>query len=311
MFNNHFNNMTVLLQSTIGSLSPRRLVFIYNPASGGPHRRFQRVRDELLRARCAVISYVTTRRGDAEAIAARLLPDECDRLIVAGGDGTVNEVVNGLAKLAAPPPLAIVPLGTANVLAAELGLALAPKAIARAILDGPVRRVSLGEMNGRRFVLMAGVGFDAAVVATVDVALKRRVGRLAYVLASLAQLAKGSFRSYTIVADGETYTAHSAVMALAQHYAGPWIISHSAGLDQPSFQLCLFERAGRAAVARYAFALMRGRLEQENGFRIVAASALTVTGVEGEPVQADGDIVAQLPATLSVTPEALQLVFPA
>jgi len=288
-----------------------RLTIIHNPVAGGPRKRLRAVTEELSGRGCVLTCRETRGRGDAEAMAADIDPSACDRLVVAGGDGTVNEVVNGLARVAGAPPLSIVPMGTANVLAAEIGLTLLPRAIARAIVQGPVRDVSLGTVNGRRFVLMAGVGFDAAVVAGIDPALKRRFGKGAYVAASLARLAAGHFGRYTIGVNGHSHEARSAVVAMAGHYGGPWIISHEAGLDRPEFRLCLFERGARIDVARYTLALMRGRLEKTNGFRTLAASSLTISGADGEPIQADGDIVARLPATVSILPGALRFVYPA
>jgi diacylglycerol kinase family enzyme len=158
---------------------------------------------------------------------------------------------------------------------------------------------------------MAGVGFDAAVVSRLDLALKRRFGKLAYVAASLGRLAAGRFGHYAITADGASFEARAAVVARARHYGGNWIISRAAGLDRAAFRLCLYERGSRRDVARYALALMRGRLEEAEGFRTVAATALTLAGPEGEPIQADGDIVARLPAKVSLLPGALRLVYPA
>jgi diacylglycerol kinase family enzyme len=227
---------------------------------------------------CAITYRKTRGRGDAEKIAAGIGIGDCERLVVAGGDGTVNEVVNGLACAREPPPLALLPMGTANVLATEIGLSLSAESIARAIVSGPVNTISLGEVNGRRFVLMAGVGFDASVVAAVDQRLKRAIGKGAYVAASLARLAAGGFSPYTILADGQCYVAYSAVSTMARHYAGPWIIAPEAGLSRTSMQVCLFERGGRFAVARFAAALIGGRIARERDFRTIAVSTLAIEG---------------------------------
>ena len=105
-------------------------------------------------------------------------------MVVAGGDGTVNETINGLARSGLP--LALIPLGTANVLAAEIGLQTDPAAVARCVAFGQPRPIALGAANGRRFILMAGAGFDANVVAGVSVPMKRWLGKGAYILSSLA-----------------------------------------------------------------------------------------------------------------------------
>src|SRR5262245_64058454 len=120
---------------------------------------------------CRVTVHQTTGRGDAQAVASRITKDQCDRIVVAGGDGTVNEVLNGLTPHS--PPIGLIPMGTANVLAAEIGLGSQPREIAKAIARGEPRPVSLGDVNGRKFALMTGVGFDAFVVATVSAPIKR------------------------------------------------------------------------------------------------------------------------------------------
>jgi diacylglycerol kinase family enzyme len=179
---------------------PLRLRIIHNPTAGGARwRRYGAVLERLDAAGARVEDLATGRRGDAEAYAAALARDDCDRLVVAGGDGTINEAINGLLANGAGGrtlPLAILPLGTANVLAQELRLSTRPAAVARYILEGTARPVSLGEANGRAFCLMAGVGFDAHVVARVDGRLKKRIGKLAYVVQTLRQLAVYDFPHY-------------------------------------------------------------------------------------------------------------------
>ena len=158
----------------------RRVLVIRNPTAGGSTRpRFGRVLEHLARFGATVTVRETTCRGDAEQIAASASSDTFD-VVAAGGDGTINEVANGLAGK--DLPLAIVPLGTANVLAVEIGMPLRARRIARAIACGDVRSVHVGMVNGRRFLMMAGVGFDAHVVANVNPRLKRAFGKLAYVI---------------------------------------------------------------------------------------------------------------------------------
>src|SRR5690242_8459419 len=136
---------------------------IYNPTAGRRRRRkLDAVVDALTQHGVQVTLRATTCRGDAERLSGEASSRDFDRLVVAGGDGTINEAINGLRDRTLP--LAIVPLGTANVLAAELDLPLDPPAVAEAIVQGRPRAVAIGRVNGRAFAMMAGVGFDAYVV---------------------------------------------------------------------------------------------------------------------------------------------------
>jgi diacylglycerol kinase (ATP) len=287
----------------------RRLLIIFNPAAG--LRRRQRLEAVLqrLRARgCAATVCETTGPGDAERFAAAADPTRYDLLVVAGGDGTVNEAINGLGD--APLPLAILPLGTANVLAAEIGLATDPDSIAAAIAQGAPRPIALGAANGRRFILMAGAGFDAHVVATVATPVKRWLGKGAYVLAILRQLLAYGFPTYQVAIDGTVRRAGSVLIANAHFYGGRFVVAPKADLLSPTFEVCLFERSGRLAAIGYALALLSGMLPRLASYRIIAAARIQIDGVPGEPVQGDGDIIATLPARIEVLPDALRLIYP-
>jgi len=287
----------------------RRLLIIFNPAAG--LRRRQRLEAVLRRLQaqgCAVEVFETTGPGDAERFAAAADPERYDALVVAGGDGTVNEAVNGLGD--ARLPLAILPLGTANVLAAEIGLALDPDSIAAAIARGEPQPITLGAANGRRFILMAGAGFDAHVVATVRTPVKRWLGKGAYVLAMLQQLWSYGFPRYRVAIDGATHTAGSVLVANARFYGGRFVAAPAADLQSPTFQVCLFERSGRLAAIGYALALFTGQLPRLASYRMLSAERLQIDGPPGEPVQADGDVIATLPARIEALPAALALIHP-
>ncbi len=165
-----------LIADPSAALQPRRrLLVILNPTAGRSHRgRFRATLERLRALGCDITLRETVAAGEASALARAADPAAFDGVVAAGGDGTVNEVINGL--IGTPLPLALLPLGTANVLAAEIGLGLAPDTVARAIVEGPQRPIACGRAGDRHFTQMAGVGFDAQVVEHVDLALKRRIG---------------------------------------------------------------------------------------------------------------------------------------
>jgi diacylglycerol kinase (ATP) len=289
----------------------RRLMIIFNPTSGWRRRRrFEAVLERLRARGCELCVHETTAPGDAERLAAAAEPALYDALVVGGGDGTVNEAINGLGPGGRHLPLAILPLGTANVLAAELGLSADHDAIARTIAEGAARPVTVGMANGRRFILMAGVGFDAQVVATVNLKIKRRFGKVAYGLAILRQLLVYGFPSYRVVLDGSPLEAASVLVANAHFYGGRFVAAPAAGLQTPTFQVGLFERSGPAAAIGYALALFLGFLPRLKSYRILAARRIEIDGPQGEPVQGDGDVIARLPVRIELLPAGIKLIFP-
>lgn len=168
--------------------------------------------------------------------------DGPDVIAVAGGDGTVSEVVNGLDGEG--PPVAFILLGTANVLAWELGLPLSAPALARMIFDGHTRRVYPGLVNGRRFVLMVGVGLDAWAVERVKPGIKRNLGGFAYGDALLSFLRSFRFGPYHVIVDGEEIEATSTIITRARRYAGPFVIAPEAGLEERSLTVVALTRGG-------------------------------------------------------------------
>lgn len=298
----------------------RRLLVIYNPTAGaGQLGRRKRVRleaylDLLEDAGCAVEFRPTTRRGDAESFAGDGHATKYDAVVAAGGDGTIGEVANGLPLDSAP--LGIFPLGTANVLAMETGLPLDPAAVMQAVLHGPVAQVWPGFVNERLFTIMAGVGFDAHVVADLQPGLKRWLGKGAYVTESLRQLVQYKVPLYRLTVDGRDYDCASAVIAKGHFYGGKFVCAPDARLDVPDFQICLFGMGGRIGALRATAALTTGLLQYlpeitlVRGRQVTVATLGTSAYADGEPVQADGDIAAHLPATVSIGARAIPLIVP-
>ena len=250
----------------------------------------------------------TERRGDAERLAREAAASGIDLVIAAGGDGTVNEIVNGLAGVERRPVLGVLPLGTANVLARELGLPLDPAMAASALTRATPRPVHLGLVNGRRFTMMAGVGFDARVVAAVRPEAKHRFGRMAYVSAAGALWARGQDATYRLRIGEASMEVGSVVVAKGRHYAGGFVACPDADLSQPELGLCLLSSSRRGPLLAASLALGLGRIAWAPGVRHLTAPAVQVNGPADEPVQADGDIVGRLPAAFSIAPETVRML---
>lgn len=292
------------------------LLVIVNPTAGGAGGAGLRAALGELSTGNRPIRIAETRgRGDAERFARAAAADSSIAgVVAAGGDGTINEVVNGLADASEdrrPKPLGLLPLGTANVLAGELGLEDGPLAAAKVILAGATSAIHLGTCNDRLFAMMAGIGFDARVVAGVDPALKRRVGKAAYVYQSLVEIARHRATTYTVRVDGADYRAGSAIIANGHFYAGRYIVAPDARLDRAGFEVALFEQGRRVDALRYSTRMVLGRLSGAGDVRVVGtARVIEVDGPIGEPVQADGDIIATLPVTIRPAARTLAVFAP-
>ena len=311
------NEVTAALAPEAPEAAPvtaKRLAVIHNPIAG--HRRRHRYADFLtaLRGRGLIVRELpTTCRGDAERWARTVSRKEGDMIVAAGGDGTINEVVNGLMvneRGGRDLPLAILPLGTANVLAAEIGLRDDIDSVVDCIAGAQTRKITLGRVNGRCFIVMAGIGFDAQVVAQVDFELKRGLGKLAYVVRVLQQLFTYDFPRYHVACDGKSFTAASLIVAKGRYYGGHLLMAPGVSLFDNSLEVVLFRHSGPWHALKYGAALVLGLLPRLRDVQRLQTQALRIEGPAGDPIQADGDVISQLPADITLVPQALRLVVP-
>ncbi|MGE3474739.1 MAG: diacylglycerol kinase family protein [Rhodospirillaceae bacterium] len=291
------------------NVSRRHILAIFNPAAGRRRRRrFDEIVNLVRKAGCAVTVRETAAPGHAETIARDAKGAGFDLVAAAGGDGTINEVVNGLAGTGLA--LGIMPLGTANVVADEIGLSKGAHEVARVLASGPLRPIRVGRANGRRFVMMAGVGFDANVIGRVPPALKKIVGPLAYVWTAALQGFRDPFAHCAVTVDGEGYGSVSVVACNGRRYGGPFVAAPRANLADDSFQVVLMKGRGWFSVARYGLSLIFGKVGIWSDVEILPGRDVVVSGATGQAVQADGEIVAALPVRIEIDPEPVRLAFP-
>ncbi|WP_170985042.1 diacylglycerol kinase family protein [Roseomonas sp. AR75] len=291
-----------------------RVLIVFNPAAGaGRRRRLSRALAALLARGLRPELAETRGPGDAETLARSAAQRGVGVVVAAGGDGTIAEVAAGLAGSAAA--LGVLPLGTANVLAWELGVPLAPERAAAAVAAGreAVLRpgfAQFGDGRTRLFVQMLGAGFDASVVAHLDLGMKRRIGRAAYVLQSLREMARYDFPPITVESDGVVSQAASVIVTKGRLYAGRYRIAPEARPHAPGFQLVLFRRPGALQAALAGAALPLGLIPRLPGVEIVAARHIRLSAAAPVPVQADGDPAGLLPAEITDAAGKLRILLP-
>lgn len=285
-----------------------RLMLIANPVSGGDARgRIEEAR-RWLEAHGATVDLVLTgAAGDARRAAAKLREGDCDRIMAAGGDGTLNEVLDGLAPSSVP--VAFLPLGTTNVFALETGIPGDIPGACRLALEGTPHPVCLGAADGSRFLLMASAGFDALAVHRVDLRLKRRVGKLAYVASALGALAGYPLPVFEAVGDdGLVRRGCQVIAGNGRLYGGHFSLTPAASLFAERLDVCLVTPMSRPRFAITMLALLAGATPP--GVERFATCSLDLRGSD-VPLQIDGDPAGVLPRRLTVRAGEVQLVLPA
>jgi diacylglycerol kinase (ATP) len=287
------------------------MVVIFNPAAG--RRRatlLWRVLDVLSANGMRLELAETGRAGHAADLARGAAASGTRLVVAAGGDGTIAEVASGILGTGAR--LGVIPLGTANVLAQELGLPFSPRAIAAALAFGRTRRILPGIARGpggsRVFVQMLGLGFDAHVVHHLSVPLKHAIGRSAYVLQGMRELVRYGFGPITMRVDGETITTASAIVSKGRLYGGSYRLTADADSAAPGFSVVTFGQSGPGAALMYGTALQLNLLPRAPGVRVRRASCVEVPGAPLLPVQADGDPAGHGPLSITDADAPIDIV---
>jgi YegS/Rv2252/BmrU family lipid kinase len=272
----------------------------------------------------------TQEPGAASELAKEAARRETDVVLVCGGDGTVNEVINGLAG--SQVPLGLLPGGTANILAREVGLPLNPVRAAAQLSRWSPRRIPLGRvlwwpekasLNGspaqkepatRYFVSVAGIGYDAHVVYKLSLEMKLWWGVAGYIMEALRQAFSYPFHGFSCrTEDGPERIATFAAAQRARNYGGWLHLTPDARFFDGRFNLCLFKSQNRARYFLYAALVLAGKHLQLGDVELLQARKLCCAAqVAGDIVrfELDGELVGTLPATFEIVPDALTLLVP-
>jgi diacylglycerol kinase (ATP) len=306
----------------------KNALLIYNPTSGRrQHRRFAEVEQavRILKEQgiCAELAS-TSAPMSAMALARQAVQQGRDMVISCGGDGTNNEVVNGLAG--SNLPMAVLPAGTANILAKELRIPWDIPHAARLISGSSVRRIALGiaipadglhseevPREGRYFLCVAGAGPDGAIVNGVNSALKKKAGIAAYWLEGMRQLFRYGFPEMCVHSNGQVRRATIVVVGRTVNYGGPFKITTGADLFENSFEFLTNSAKSRLSYLSALPALWLGKLRTFDGIDAwKSAEAICQPNGDGPLwAQVDGEPIGNLPIKFSIVPDALSLLIPA
>lgn len=302
----------------------RDAVVIYNERAGRVGRRVRQLGEvQAILGEAGIKAELVATRGPGTAteIAREAVEAGRGMVVACGGDGTINEVVNGMAE--SRVPLAVLPAGTANVLAKELGLPWDIPAAARLIPTGRMERIALGRLTwggeeedargqGRYFLSVAGAGPDGVMVHSLNEGMKARAGILAYWMEGFRQLVKYEFPRFRVRSAGREVEASLIVVGRTRNYGGPFLITTEADLFENVFEVMTCTSSSRWRYLVYLGALLTGQLRALRDVKFWKATEASCAALNGEEIfaQVDGEGAGRLPVEFRVVPDALTIVAP-
>lgn len=299
------------------AVSDTGVFVIQNPAAGPRHpRRLRRLVEAELAARGVRYEYIYTEEpGHGEDLVARALEHGYRRIMVAGGDGTIREAVFAISGKDAA--LALLPVGTGNQLAANLGI---PKSLRQSIhvaLNGRVRKIDLGVVNGRPFASITGAGFDAAIVRP-EPRVKRRFGYLAYVHAAALSAFSPKPATFHITVDGEEITVRGIGVEVvnmpgltAPGLVRPVPLVPDGRMDDGMLDGCVLAAESTLGFVSAVGGILTRRFDQSHRLLCFSGREIVVDAHPPLPTQADGEPLGTTPFEAKVWPEALSVLVPA
>lgn len=296
----------------------QRAFLVYNPGAGkikaGGDRLILTLLSELRRHGIWATLAASRGLGTLPQVTRECVDRGADLIIACGGDGTINEVAQGL--VGSDIPLGILPAGTANVLACELGFGSNLGRTIRSLPTCRPHRISAGLLTNaagvaRYFLLMAGAGLDAFIVYNISAQLKRRFGKAAYWIGGFRQLGR-SLEEFHVHLDGALHRCSFALVTKVRNYGGDLEIAKKISILDDHFEIVLFEGAESYRYLKYFLGVATNSLERMSGVTVRRTRQAEFLPLEQRPVhiQVDGEYAGQLPGRVEIVPDALRLLIP-
>jgi len=276
-----------------------KIAIIYNPAAGTARRlnRLARLERQLQILGNTTVTYYTSQSGEATELTRRAVVEGAEIVVAVGGDGTVNEVIQELVEH--DVPLAVYPAGTTNVWCQQVNMPVNPRLAADVICNGPRYQVDLGQVGDRYFLLMIGIGLDGEIVQTVNLDLKKRVGKLAYVVAGWRALKfRGTLVNITL--DSGRTNEHSItvrasliIVTNSERYA-TLKLAHEAQVDDGQLEMLIFEDSRLSKKFAQAVSVLANRREWDVNIERYRVHTARIAANPPVAAQIDGDLMGQV-----------------
>ena len=262
---------------------------------------------KILKKDSHVETFATERIGHATLL-CKVHLKKFDVIVAAGGDGTINEVINGIDDKTS---LGIIPLGTANIGAYEANINKNPSKVAEIILSGKIKKIHIQEANNRKFFLMTGVGYDASVVETVqsNLLLKKILGKLLFFIISIAKLIYFKKYELKILANNKIYLANWVIVTNAKHYGGSFQLTKDTDIFEKRLITYLFINLSRFDVIKNLFKIIKKRnLEENNKVIKIISDDIFINSKLKVPIQCDGEFIGNLPLQIKNSKKTINLL---
>ena len=265
----------------------KKIAVIINPQAGSNNKKFIQQLIQRLSNSNQVTVFETKKAGDATIIAKKQAKN-FDIVAVAGGDGTVQEIINGIS---AKTILAIIPMGTANIIALEAGITKNINHLCKIILKGKIKKIHVPMINNRRFVLMTGVGFDAFIVNNINNNVKKIFGKIIFFIETLKQFLILKKPNIQVIANKKTFLGNWVLITNACHYAGPYQITKQTTIFNANLVGYIFTNLTRMNFLYSLFLIIFfGDLSKSKKIITIKSDQFKIKGNNNIPVQCDGEI---------------------
>jgi len=262
---------------------------------------------KILRKENHVETFATERVGHATLL-CKVHIKKFDIIVAAGGDGTINEVINGMDDKTS---LGIIPLGTANIGAYEANISKNPSKAAQIILSGKIKKIHIQEANNRKFFLMTGVGYDASIVETVqsNLLLKKIFGKLLFFIISFAKLIYFKKYELKILANNKAYLANWVIITNAKHYGGTFQLTKDTDIFEKKLITYLFINLTRFDVIKNLVKIIKKQNLEENDKVIkIISDDIFINSKLKVPIQCDGEFIGNLPLQIKNSKKTINLL---
>jgi len=262
---------------------------------------------KILRKENYVETFETERIGHATLL-CKVHIKNFDIVVAAGGDGTINEVINGMDEKTS---LGIIPLGTANIGAYEADISKNPSKAAQIILSGKIKKIHIQEANNRKFFLMTGIGYDASIVETIqsNLLLKKIFGKLLFFIISIAKLIYFKKYELKILANNKVYLANWVIITNAKHYGGSFQLTRDTNIFEKKLITYLFINLSRFDVIKNLLKILKKQnLEENNKVIKIISDDIFINSKSKVPIQCDGEFIGNLPLQIKNTKRTINLL---
>ena len=293
-----------------GSSLRTQFLIIHNPNAGPVARHlYHATLSRLRRLGCNIETVETARHGEGmKAAGDAAQSGRFDAVVAAGGDGTLHDAAEGL--IGSSTPLGIIPMGTGNVFAQEMKLSRSPDELIKALQFGEARAVPVGQVNGRPFLFVVGVGFDAAAVRRFEQGRTRSLGQAGFVWPVLRTLLSYHDRSLHVTSPHGDAQATWVIVTRVKRYAGNLMLVPEADLEQSRLHVLGMSGSGPLSRVRQLSVLAIGHLRHDPGVFVECVDWVKIDGDQSIPVQIDGEVLGKLPLEINIHPKQLRLIWP-